>query len=242
MAEEERIQNRQKSDSYPSPRSHPSPSTESLHMSTQEQGQEEEQEKEKMSRPLIQDKQISVSTPLNLPPSDNADNLNHQQNGLRVSPQHEEHQQQQGREREQHELPQTQQREHQQDAQQSSVIATTPAILTATQSKLNTQPNGSALPMNAYFSQAGSSPGSQMTVSQSSQSTALRYPIASQSGDERIIAGARNRKEIKRRTKTGCLTCRKRRIKVNKCFCFVLVPIILVLKSTYISHAMGLAK
>lgn len=33
-------------------------------------------------------------------------------------------------------------------------------------------------------------------------------------GQEKIMSGGRHKKEIKRRTKTGCLTCRKRRIKV----------------------------
>lgn len=32
--------------------------------------------------------------------------------------------------------------------------------------------------------------------------------------DQRLFTGSRQKKEIKRRTKTGCLTCRKRRIKV----------------------------
>ena len=30
-----------------------------------------------------------------------------------------------------------------------------------------------------------------------------------------MMSGGRHKKEIKRRTKTGCLTCRKRRIKVS---------------------------
>ena len=212
MAEEERTQTRQKSDSYPSPRSHPSPSTETLQMSTHEQEQEEERDHERKSSLSMKDGEISVSTPINPLPPDNVDNLNHQQNGLRVSPKLEEHQQQ--REREQHELSQIQHREQQRDARQSSVVATASAIVTATQSKLNAQLNNVALPLNAYFSQSGSPPGSQMAVSPSPQATALRYPLASHSADERIIAGGRNRKEVKRRTKTGCLTCRKRRIKV----------------------------
>lgn len=40
----------------------------------------------------------------------------------------------------------------------------------------------------------------------------MRYPIPP--ADSRIMSGGRHKKEIKRRTKTGCLTCRKRRIKV----------------------------
>ena len=34
--------------------------------------------------------------------------------------------------------------------------------------------------------------------------------------DSRTMSGGRHKKEIKRRTKTGCLTCRKRRIKVRR--------------------------
>ena len=41
----------------------------------------------------------------------------------------------------------------------------------------------------------------------------MRYPIPP---DGRVMSGGRHKKEIKRRTKTGCLTCRKRRIKVRK--------------------------
>lgn len=41
----------------------------------------------------------------------------------------------------------------------------------------------------------------------------MRYPLPP-NPDGRILSGGRHKKEIKRRTKTGCLTCRKRRIKV----------------------------
>ena len=41
----------------------------------------------------------------------------------------------------------------------------------------------------------------------------MRYPLAP---DARMMSGGRHKKEIKRRTKTGCLTCRKRRIKVSR--------------------------
>ncbi|KAF8474793.1 hypothetical protein BDZ91DRAFT_789058 [Kalaharituber pfeilii] len=43
----------------------------------------------------------------------------------------------------------------------------------------------------------------------------LRYPLP-QVTPERIMSGGRHKKEIKRRTKTGCLTCRKRRIKCDE--------------------------
>ena len=43
----------------------------------------------------------------------------------------------------------------------------------------------------------------------------MRYPIPPQAPmDVRQMSGGRHKKEIKRRTKSGCLTCRKRRIKV----------------------------
>jgi len=43
----------------------------------------------------------------------------------------------------------------------------------------------------------------------------MRFPIPHAPVDSRNISGGRHKKEIKRRTKTGCLTCRKRRIKVR---------------------------
>ena len=44
----------------------------------------------------------------------------------------------------------------------------------------------------------------------------MRYALPPQPVDARQMSGGRHKKEIKRRTKTGCLTCRKRRIKVGK--------------------------
>ncbi|KAK8216529.1 hypothetical protein HDK77DRAFT_425224 [Phyllosticta capitalensis] len=44
----------------------------------------------------------------------------------------------------------------------------------------------------------------------------VRYQIPAQGPDNRIMSGGRHKKEIKRRTKTGCLTCRKRRIKCDE--------------------------
>ncbi|KAK4560457.1 hypothetical protein LTR86_005653 [Recurvomyces mirabilis] len=45
----------------------------------------------------------------------------------------------------------------------------------------------------------------------------MRYPIPPQTSmDSRQMTGARGKKDIKRRTKTGCLTCRKRRIKCDE--------------------------
>lgn len=51
------------------------------------------------------------------------------------------------------------------------------------------------------------------------QSITMQYgrpPL--QCEDQRMMSGGRHKKEIKRRTKTGCLTCRKRRIKVSNVF------------------------
>ncbi|KAI4140477.1 MAG: hypothetical protein LQ341_003828 [Variospora aurantia] len=42
----------------------------------------------------------------------------------------------------------------------------------------------------------------------------MRYPLPPSDG--RMMSGGRHKKEIKRRTKTGCLTCRKRRIKCDE--------------------------
>lgn len=41
----------------------------------------------------------------------------------------------------------------------------------------------------------------------------MRYQM--QGDPNRMLSGQRHKKEVKRRTKTGCLTCRKRRIKVS---------------------------
>jgi len=55
-----------------------------------------------------------------------------------------------------------------------------------------------------------------MNITSSPQSMAMRYALPQQGvPGERMMSGGRHKKEIKRRTKTGCLTCRKRRIKVR---------------------------
>lgn len=50
----------------------------------------------------------------------------------------------------------------------------------------------------------------QMGMNQSAQ---MRYQL--QGDPNKMLSGGRHKKEVKRRTKTGCLTCRKRRIKVR---------------------------
>jgi hypothetical protein len=79
------------------------------------------------------------------------------------------------------------------------------------------QQNGDPLPqavqpMQAYYPppQGMQHPGQGIT----SSPHMMRYAPIPQ-GDQRIMSGGRHKKEIKRRTKTGCLTCRKRRIKVS---------------------------
>ena len=77
---------------------------------------------------------------------------------------------------------------------------------------------GSALPppMAQYYQNQGQSlppPPQHMNVT-SDPNQPLRYPLPPTDG--RIMSGGRHKKEIKRRTKTGCLTCRKRRIKVGE--------------------------
>lgn len=60
--------------------------------------------------------------------------------------------------------------------------------------------------MNQYYGQQ-----SQPFPPSSDPNAPQRWPIPP---DGRVMSGGRHKKEIKRRTKTGCLTCRKRRIKV----------------------------
>jgi hypothetical protein len=71
-------------------------------------------------------------------------------------------------------------------------------------------PPGHAMPPQ-YYHAAHPPPGMGMPPGPHLQ---MRYQLPPQ-GDQRILSGGRHKKEIKRRTKTGCLTCRKRRIKVR---------------------------
>ncbi|CAZ86160.1 unnamed protein product [Tuber melanosporum] len=73
-------------------------------------------------------------------------------------------------------------------------------------------------PLHGYYPQHGLQPSSHPTHPSnitSSPREALRYQLPS-ANNERIMSGGRHKKEIKRRTKTGCLTCRKRRIKCDE--------------------------
>jgi white-opaque regulator 2 len=86
-------------------------------------------------------------------------------------------------------------------------------------------PSNASLPpvpsMNSYYPPPGQGlpmPGQQMHSAGSAPSQIPRpgqYQTPLESADQRMMSGGRHKKEIKRRTKTGCLTCRKRRIKVR---------------------------
>ncbi|KAL8733698.1 MAG: hypothetical protein Q9166_001891 [cf. Caloplaca sp. 2 TL-2023] len=72
-------------------------------------------------------------------------------------------------------------------------------------------------PMNSYYpGMPGQSlpPPQHMSVTSDPNQQPMRYPLPPPDG--RMMSGGRHKKEIKRRTKTGCLTCRKRRIKCDE--------------------------
>lgn len=84
------------------------------------------------------------------------------------------------------------------------------------------QQMGSPLPppqhgLPQYYPHPSHAPQGQQINMGSAQHLAMRYQLPPQ-GEQRILSGGRHKKEIKRRTKTGCLTCRKRRIKVSALF------------------------
>lgn len=80
--------------------------------------------------------------------------------------------------------------------------------------------NGGRIPQQPeYVQQRAIYPG--MHVPSPYQLVSSRMPLPSTSDPSLIVAPARHKtKEVKRRTKTGCLTCRKRRIKVSETFVF----------------------
>lgn len=80
---------------------------------------------------------------------------------------------------------------------------------------------GSPLPppphaMGQYYAHAGHPQGQPM-MAPDARMLQQRYQLPPQP-EQRVLSGGRHKKEIKRRTKTGCLTCRKRRIKVRRAF------------------------
>ncbi|KAF2196101.1 hypothetical protein GQ43DRAFT_384040 [Delitschia confertaspora ATCC 74209] len=86
-------------------------------------------------------------------------------------------------------------------------------------------PMGSPLPpppvngMGQYYAHPGHppppGPPMNMTSSPHNPNMAMRYQLPPNQ-EPRMMSGGRHKKEIKRRTKTGCLTCRKRRIKCDE--------------------------
>jgi hypothetical protein len=89
------------------------------------------------------------------------------------------------------------------------------------QSQPGQPPMASPLPppqhgMPQYYHPGHPPPGQAMNMGSQLAMGAVRYQLPPQAGDhQRVLSGGRHKKEIKRRTKTGCLTCRKRRIKVR---------------------------
>ena len=92
--------------------------------------------------------------------------------------------------------------------------------------------NGRSIPQQPeYVTQRHMYPG--MQVPSPYQLVSNRMPLPSSSDPNLMVAPTRHKtKEVKRRTKTGCITCRKRRIKV-RCVstithhrCLLLKPII----------------
>jgi len=111
--------------------------------------------------------------------------------------------------------PRQQQQQQQQPQPQAQQLQQTQQPLPQ---QVGQAPIGSPLPppvaqMSQYYHNQGQSlpPPQHANVTSSPHNPAMRYPLPA---DGRIMSGGRHKKEIKRRTKTGCLTCRKRRIKV----------------------------
>ncbi|KAF7196490.1 putative transcriptional regulatory protein C15D4.02 [Pseudocercospora fuligena] len=71
-------------------------------------------------------------------------------------------------------------------------------------------------PPPQYQYQNGVPPAMQAGVAGNGQNGLMRIPLPHAQLDSRHMSGGRHKKEIKRRTKTGCLTCRKRRIKCDE--------------------------
>ncbi|KAI4214602.1 MAG: hypothetical protein LQ351_003019 [Letrouitia transgressa] len=81
-----------------------------------------------------------------------------------------------------------------------------------------TQPSISAAlppPMSQYYQNQSLPPQQHINVT-SDPNQPMRYPIPIPPTENRVMSGGRHKKEIKRRTKTGCLTCRRRRIKCDE--------------------------
>lgn len=90
------------------------------------------------------------------------------------------------------------------------------------QSAMQSQPQYAAQPTHyvpanqyAHYQNGAMQPAPMPSnVAATGQNGMMRFPIPQAPLDSRQMSSSRHKKEIKRRTKTGCLTCRKRRIKV----------------------------
>lgn len=126
----------------------------------------------------------------------------------------------------QYQQPQQQQYQQHQDVYQNSQAGTPTMNVNASQTMdyngvqgqqqghIPQAPIGSPMPSNGPPMH---SPGSYMgypTQMSMSPNDQMRYQLP---GDaNKMLSSSRHKKEVKRRTKTGCLTCRKRRIKVRE--------------------------
>lgn len=77
------------------------------------------------------------------------------------------------------------------------------------------QPSSLQTPHHVYFGPPPPPPPITHITSSSHQPLRYALPQVPVPPEQRVMSGGRHKKEIKRRTKTGCLTCRKRRIKVS---------------------------
>ncbi|KAJ5899058.1 hypothetical protein N7495_003802, partial [Penicillium taxi] len=95
-----------------------------------------------------------------------------------------------------------------------AAVNTTPGSGQGQPGQIPQAPIGSPMPPSTPIGQymtGYSSNGSQQSMNSNAQ---MRYPHP---GDpNKMLSGGRHKKEVKRRTKTGCLTCRKRRIKCDE--------------------------
>ena len=112
-----------------------------------------------------------------------------------------------GRPQSQHQQQQQQQPSPQQNSSQP------PSAPTSGQNSMGSPLQPSMNQLGQYYQAQLSAPPPQHINVTSDPNQPMRYPLPAP--DNRLMSGGRHKKEIKRRTKTGCLTCRKRRIKVG---------------------------
>ncbi|MCJ1388670.1 hypothetical protein MMC18_001519 [Xylographa bjoerkii] len=151
-----------------------------------------------------------VSLPsLNLPPIRNLDGR------APTTPQQQQQQQQQQQPAQASQPPSVTQHQHQHQHQQQHQLQHLQHHVQPTSGQ-NSMGSPLAPPMGQYYPnpQQSLAPPPPHMSGTSDPNQPLRYPLPAT--DNRMMSGGRNKKEIKRRTKTGCLTCRKRRIKCDE--------------------------